>query len=1090
MGSRDDDHEEFMHNLIREGTANREIYESQDDDSQHLDGEDTSKTKYIYAKDVETALEKIVPYLEDTSNDAPRVICYNGWRGLGASTVLRAIAEHPPPSLWEKFNKIIHIDCSMWTSRRSLQRVIADKLNLTQMVAADFDKQDYEDDFNGIDQGSRGEIGGIATVIARYLAQYRFLVVFHNGSDDMVDLTSCGIPPPELFHSMVLWCFSARLRFIDDRKSLQAKHSSVRFIEIFSVDMEETAQLAEEAREIAFYTDKLGLGVTPEIVKECYIYLLSLKGKSRNMMDYKWTTHAASYWVCDGIIQGGQDNRAWELAHALQQHITLEDDSSFNMATMFGLIELKISTKQWICNTFPYLGEVPPGTTSLFFEPKEEELWGRPIGSSLSSVMFHQAGQLRVLKLWRCSFSFSSPPFHCCSNLRFLGLVSCADEKKLGEEETSTLAVEIFQRLWVLDVCRTNWQLSFPVETEEQEQVAADIREVHIDKGRIWRSNLAWKRMPNLHRLRVVEPTSPWETGKEDEFMGMVKLEFLDLSGNITMQVLPSLSGATCLTTLVLDGCVRLEHVGPQGLPPSLESFCFDAGSEGGYENKARISRISLAGCSRLTDFRLCGSLPNLEELDLSQTAVKMLNLEKVVQLGNLQRLLLMGCEQLRSISWSRDIFMDELRQMCIDTRAGREVDRKPPLCDSSMVYHGEGNEYCLAFVAVADMSFLRTLLFLLEWVITIAKFKLNLCWSSIIKDDGRSCHKEKMCHPDYYSSGLLAAGSPLPKSLAYHDISIEQIATKTDDVSNAKQFQPLDFHMEIGEGISDVTTDTVSEWGRKAIRYFMDKVKSLHVHDSSSITTVVPENIFTLPLDYYEIMNGLKWCRVERCPMLDTVFATDKHFKGFSELEIFWASHLLMARSIWSRPRNPRFPRPTADTSDDFLRYITSFKKLWAIHIHSCPRLRSVLDLSWHYALSNQLETLHILCCGDLRHIFTVEQEFLKETAASCETRGMLEFPKLKNLYLHDLPSLKLICEAKMFAANLETIYIRGCWGLRRLPATDTRRRLPVAVDCEKDWWDNLEWDGMEFGHHPSLFEAHHSKYYNKRHLRSTVLR
>ncbi|CAL5010149.1 unnamed protein product [Urochloa decumbens] len=1028
--------------------------------------------------DVETAIEQIVPYLEDTSNDAPRVIYYNGWRGLGASTILRAIAEHPPPSLWEKFDKIIHIDCSRWTSRRSLQRVIVDKLNLTQMVAADFDKQDYEDDFNGIDQGSRGEIGGIATVIARYLAQYRFLVVFHNGSDDMVDLTSCGIPPPELFHCMVLWCFSGRLRFIDT-KSLQAKHSSECFIETSGHDMQGTAQLAEEAREISFYIDKLGFGVTPEIVKECYIYLLSLKRQSGNMIDYKWTTHASGYWVCEGIIQGGHDNRAWELAHALQQHITLEDDLSFYMATMFGANKLKISTKQWICNTFPYLGEVPPGTTSLFFEPKEPEWWGRPIGSSLSSVMFHQAGQLRVLKLWRCSFSFSSPPFHCCSNLRFLGLVSCADEKKLGEEETSTLAVEIFQRLWVLDVCRTNWQLSFPVETEEQEQVAADIREVHIDKGRIWRSNLAWKRMPNLHRLRVVEPTSPWETGKEDEFMGMVKLEFLDLSGNSTIQVLPSLSGATCLTALVLDGCVRLEHVGPQGLPPSLESFRFDAGSEGDHENKARISRISLAGCSRLTDFKLCGSLRNLGELDLSQTAVKMLNLEKVVQLGNLQRLLFMGCEQLRSISWPHLIFMYQLRLLCIDTRAGREMARKLS-CDSSRVYQG-------AFVAVADMSFLRNLDGLFSHIFS-NNLKLNLCWSSLY---GRSCHKEKMGHPYYYSTGLLAAGSPLPKSLAYHDISIEQIATKIDDFSNAKQFQPLDFHMEIGEGISDVTTDTVSERGRSAIRFFMDKVESLHVHDSSSITTVVPEHILTLPNEYGPIMNGLKWCRVERCPMLDTVFATDKHFKGFSELEIFWASRLLMARSIWSRPRNPRFRRPTADTSDDyFLRFITSFKKLWAIHLHSCPRLRYVLDLSWHYDLSKQLEALHILCCGDLRHIFTVEQEFLKETAASRETRGMLEFPKLKNLYLHDLPSLKLICEAKMFAPNLETIYVRGCWGLRRLPATDTRRRLPVAVDCEKDWWDNLEWDGMESGHHPSLFETRHSKYYKKRHLRSTVLR
>ncbi|CAO2210130.1 unnamed protein product [Urochloa humidicola] len=197
------------------------------------------------------------------------------------------------------------------------------------------------------------------------------------------------------------------------------------------------------------------------------------------------------------------------------------------------------------------------------------------------------------------------------------------------------------------------------------------------------------------------------------------------------------------------------------------------------------------------------------------------------------------------------------------------------------------------------------------------------------------------------------------------------------------------------------------------------------------------------------------------------------------------------------------------------------SFGALRAIHLHFCPRLRYVLEVSSNHDLSNQLETLHIVCCGDLRHVFPVEQEFQDKITTSHETqgklaflnfeemylhffpeekswsewkpwKGMLGFPKLKHLYLHELPSLQLIYETKMFAPNLETIYyFRGCWGFRRLPATDARRRQnghPVAVD----WWDKLEWDGMESGHHPSLFEPRHSKYYKKRHLRlrATVLR
>jgi hypothetical protein len=96
-----------------------------------------------------------------------------------------------------------------------------DELKLTQQVAADFDRQDEEDDCSGLDQGSRAEIPDVARAIARSLAQYRCLVIFHNGSDGMVDLASCGIPPPELFSTKVFWCFSGRLsvKFFRDHNS-------------------------------------------------------------------------------------------------------------------------------------------------------------------------------------------------------------------------------------------------------------------------------------------------------------------------------------------------------------------------------------------------------------------------------------------------------------------------------------------------------------------------------------------------------------------------------------------------------------------------------------------------------------------------------------------------------------------------------------------------------------------------------------------------------------------------------------------------------------------------------------------------------
>ncbi|CAD6342526.1 unnamed protein product, partial [Miscanthus lutarioriparius] len=962
----------------------------------------------ISAVDVKTAVQQISPYLEDyTSNDARQVIYFDGWYGLGASAVLRAIVEQPTPSLREKFDRIIHIDYSMWKSRRALQRVIADELKLTQQVAVDFDRHDEEDDFSGVDHGSRAEVRGVMAAITRYLVQYRCLVVFHNGSDGMVDLTSCGIPQPEIFNTKVLWTFRGRLRLnAGIHENVDASH--LYLFAYHGRNSNWNAHLAKEAREVSLYTHKLGLGVTPKIAIECCLYLLSLNNQGKKMIDYNWATHASCYWVCDGIIGGGQDNQKWEVAHALQQHIRLEDYSS-NVELLGSVNMLDLSSKQWISITDSYFKEVPPEATTLFYGSKKSS----PQAVSLPSDKFHKADQLRVLKLCGCTFSFSSPPFHCCHNLRFLGLDRCMDGLQHGEEEEEEKTVNQcgnFSMLWVLDVCHTDWPLAFP------------------------QINLAWRRLPNLHKLQVVEPTNPWETERRDEFMAMVNLELLDLSGNSTIQVLPSLSGATSLKTLILDGCVGLEHVGPQQLPPSLESFSLNtAGEDEDLKKKnVEISYISLAGC-------------------------------------------------LRSISWPKTK-MYKLRLLCIDTRArGGEVDNRKPAWSrdcSLMVYRqDEVKEYCHASVAVADMRFLQSLEFLWTWARIIRCDKWNLCLSSTSDDDGRGCHKEKM--GSHYSTGQLAAALSMPKSLTYHDISIEQISAKIDisSSSSSAQFLPLDLHMDIGEGISDVT-DKSSTRARDAIRSVMDSVQSLHVHDSSSITSVAPEHTFGT---YISIMNGLKWCCVERCPKLDTVFATNYYYICFSQLEIFWAAHLLMARSVWSRPRDL-----SLDSGD------LSFTRLRTIRLHFCPRLIYVLPMASNNTLSKVLETLHIHCCGDLKQVFLVEQEFLEKIAARHE-KGMLGFPNLKSLYLYDLISLQQICEAKMFAPKLETIYIRGCWGLRRLPATDSRRRedgRPVAVDCEKDWWDKLEWDGMESGHHPSLFQPSHSKYYKRRHLRSTVLR
>ncbi|CAL5027786.1 unnamed protein product [Urochloa decumbens] len=945
----------------------------------------------LSADSVKGAIRDIVPYLESLNDTVYKAIYFDGWaNGLGASAVLRAIAEQHS-FLMKKFDKVIHIDCSRWKNRRALQRAIADELKLPQQVMSLFDRQDEEDDFSMVDEGSRAEIGEVARVILGSLLQYRCLVLFHNGSNDVVDLYGCGLPPPGISGTTVLWTFGGRLRRgyeVKVDKShvfISSKVSNWNFL------------VWEEAKVISLYTRKLGLGITLGIVRECLLYLLTLDNRGGKIMDYNWLIHASNYWVCDGIIVGGQEsNKAWEVAHALHQEIRLEDYPVHKQSNWRD-DRFDAPSNRWICIINPHIHlktRPTQGTTTLFLACQSGS--AQPLASLLPNDMFHQADQLHVLKLCRCSFSFLSPPFHSCHNLRFLGLDRCTDSPQGGEgEEKDRQALEIFQRLWVLDLWNTDWELDFPQETEEQ--MAANIREIYIKKGRIWHNHLAWRRLQNLHKLRVIEPTCSWVTGKMDEFTDMVKLEQLDLSGNSTIQVLPSLSKATGLKTLVLDGCIGLEHICPEGLPPSLETFCLDAGLDPKFS--ARLSKISLAGCVHLKNFLLRGALPELEELNLSGTSIRKVDLsDQVVQVRGLEKLFLIGCKQLRGILWWEG--SRELNVLCISTHGRNSDDLRPSYSDSSpiIIQRKKYNGYVIA----SDVRIIQSLLIRSFFLITRSLYLHLYVPPSSSSSKGQSISSEaamsKACH---YGDVLLQLHGVV--TIAYGEITSWPA--------------PLSFHVEVGEGIS--FTDMESDKAIEAVNLIMERQNgSLHVHDNSRILTTI------------------------------------------------WASDLLTAGSIWRKGT-------VAD-------YSINFKALQSIHLHNCPRLKYVLPFRG-YTLPS-LETLNITHCGDLRQVFPWDDP---------RRREVKKFQNLKHIHLHDLPSLQEICEGGMFAPMLESIKLRGCWGLRRLPAVGRSHRRPV-VHCEKGCWEELEWDGLQAGHDPSLYELHPSSSYykKKRLLRGTVLR
>jgi hypothetical protein len=162
-----------------------------------------------YRADVAGAREKIFTLIrQNTTNNLN--IYFDGWGGFGAAAVLRSIAQvvpcmkAPPPELC--FGTTIYIDCSRWTSKRAMQKKVAQEIGLDRETLAMFEEQDEEDDFNGVDLASRDVIRSAATVIFRTLMKSRFLMIFINGSHDEIGLSRLGIP--ENSDCIILWTFN------------------------------------------------------------------------------------------------------------------------------------------------------------------------------------------------------------------------------------------------------------------------------------------------------------------------------------------------------------------------------------------------------------------------------------------------------------------------------------------------------------------------------------------------------------------------------------------------------------------------------------------------------------------------------------------------------------------------------------------------------------------------------------------------------------------------------------------------------------------------------------------------------------------
>ncbi|XP_044959349.1 uncharacterized protein LOC123410466 [Hordeum vulgare subsp. vulgare] len=999
----------------------------------------------IKANTIDAAAGEILGILDGISKHE-RNIYFDGWCALGASAALRVAAQRLKSlaAKGRKFDKVVHVDCTLWQSMRALQKAVAEELELPQSVMAIFDQYDEEDDFNGIDQGSRGILFDVREEIFRKLASSTFVVFFHNGSKHYIDLYECGIPVTTFLSNKVVWTWGGGFHLLYENLGLQLGNNKVD-VYMGSEDLHYHV-LHEESAEVA---KRVGI-LDPDKIAECFQYVWA----RRLVSHIDWEMHASNYWVSDGIIQDQGDTSAWEVGNALKRNIHL--DWIMESTTYMADTGVRISSPKdrWVAVTQQALlhddiVELPPEATSFFL--LEDKSDGRRV--ILPAVMFPHNNRLRVLHLSWCTFSFTSPPFLCCIHLRFLLLDHCTDVR--GEEhEGNNQNESCFQKLWVLDLRHTDWYSIFFM------CLMDELRELNVEGIKDWRIVDLCGSKASLVKLRVAaDPDSTTEIAMQWPTLNM--------------------SRAIHLTAVILENCVGLEQVVPDALPPLLESFSFIISDV----VIAKISSISFQGLAKLNSVLLRGLMGALEELDLSGTEVKTVDLREMVAV-NLKQLILLGCEKLKSIQWppagkstrNLELFhISTIRSASSGQANWEEKSKETSAAIGSSAIPAEKPARSFDwYISTRDARLLRSL----------APFKEYF-------DSGGGCMEmaSSSASTDVVGDSECVQGIRQPGHYFYaRDVIFQDYLNDVDTNGGAirwmwagapalavDRFKDWYVHLqdELGmeSGLLQQQGSTQGTSTRAALipKFICNHAKKLHVHDSFSITSI------PVPLVNYTSWTYLKWCQVERCPKLSSVFATptpsdDENwwFHCFSMLTTFWASKLPKVRYIWK-------------WSVSFQPQKSSFQDLEFLHLDYCPRLIHVLPLSTHMTTLPRLQTLEIVCCGDLVEIFPLDPQ-------RQEKQTIINFPELKHINLHDLPKLQLICGKKMLAPKLETIKIRGCWRLRRLPVIG--KQCP-KVDCEKDWWDNLVFEEGDVNYCPSLYKPVHSRYYKKARLpRGTVLR
>ncbi|OAY85456.1 Internalin-I [Ananas comosus] len=1038
-------------------------------------------------------------------------ICVEAWKGVGATALLREVAEAVETRGKRVFETVIKVvRPAPFRNRREMQRAVAEHLNLlSPSVTAAFDAEDEDNDFSGEELSSRDLVSEVLREINRAVKDRRVLLVLCNNIAGGQLIQPLRLPYSIIGRSRgnaVLWTSGMNI-------TREVASASADFILRIEPSGRTTALdlVYKEAVEIARYIDESSGGrlrTAGQVVLRCFWYCLLLLRRAafnRSALlpdDGRPLEDAVKYFVCDGILQG---DAAWEIVKALapligpivnDQQLQYWHDTfstwtpsasdllllppktlSIDSTTQGDWVKFSSpsSSKEeeegyrWISVCSPqtnnpepwdfffkeYRGSVMSDVSSVFWRfEKTHEL-------ALPDGFFDYLSNVRVLDLLGCVVSpigYSS--FLRLRNLRMLRLERCKvtslDPNSHSSAPKGRREPFLFDNLWVLNLYNS-------------------------DADAFLLAGKAIELMPNLLELDLKEETSLLHLVDLNELQEhMHKLKVLKLSGNIDTTFLrKSVSMAISLKELILTDCEGLEYLNfnllatietislqrcaslkevelvdpAAALLPNLKTFHLS-------ESKL-IAKLSLQGCRKLENVDL-QELTGLEALDLSCTAIKVVDVSKLPQL---KQLFLLGCEQLRRVAGRK---LPQLKQLfllgCEQLRRVAGLNKGPRLdvlyldnyngggaCDVDQCLDSFQNQRLSeltkvsndvdqrlfhAHVVVRDVRLFRSLYYAFLDALRRAKssFHIHVKGSSTAKRGTNI-------------GTTTGSNATITSALCYADV----LNTMTDRHCQhhpSPPAMPLNNHIEV-DGGHDSRIVEEDDFGN-----IMRFANSLFIHDNTSK--------FTMGIQF----RHLKCFRIERCPNLEFIFsrrdAANLKFIFFSwgaaySLESIWLSQLPRLKALCKQEK---------------------IGQLKHIYLEFCPRLEYVLP---SVSELHDLETINICYCGDLTAIFKSDDDHKKDKR---EAAPQL-LPKLRSIHLQELPKLQHIYELNICAPSLKEIKIMGCLNLRKLPLfgrLDARSIRTVKISCEKDWWDKLQWDGLESNHHSSLFNPKHCPYYKKR--------